>query len=374
MSATRRTTCWRSLVFPQVDWQQISSTNLRVRGNKELQTTHRHRRRLPHPEALLGLAGAALVEQHDEWAAADRRYFSERSMTRVTYIRTMRSDMTKTWFITGASRGLGAATANAALAAGARVVATSRRAASAADSVHGPDDRLLVLPLDVTQPDSVRSAVDAAIQRFGRIDVLVNNAGYGQLGVFEQTTAQEVTAQYETNVFGLMDVSRVIVPLMREQRSGHIINISSVGGLKGVFGGSVYNASKFAVEGFSQALAEEMAPFGVHVTCVAPGFFRTDFLDPSSAAYTDNEIPDYSDALAAFLDFHHDRNQNQAGDPDLFGDLLVHLTTLDNPPISFVAGTDAIQWATSAAKDRLASLAEWSALSASTDGAWPGQH
>jgi NAD(P)-dependent dehydrogenase (short-subunit alcohol dehydrogenase family) len=227
-----------------------------------------------------------------------------------------------------------------------------------------------VLPLDVTQPAQVRGAVAATVDRFGSIDVLVNNAGYGQLGVFEQTSPEEVRAQYETNVFGLMDVTRAVAPLMREQRSGHIFNISSVGGLKGVFGGSVYNASKFAVEGFTQALAEEMAHFGVHVTAVAPGFFRTDFLDPSSATYTESAIADYQEPLAAFLEFHHDRNQNQAGDPAKLGEVLVHLATLDNPPTSFVAGSDAVEWATNVAQEHLGTVATWRDLSTSTDGTW----
>jgi NAD(P)-dependent dehydrogenase (short-subunit alcohol dehydrogenase family) len=249
-------------------------------------------------------------------------------------------------------------------------VATGRRveAVRAAVGEHGDD--LLVAALDVTQPDQVAAAVQTTLDRFGRIDVLVNNAGYGHLGVFEQTTAEEIRAQYDTNVFGLMNVTRVIAPLMRTQRGGRIFNISSVGGLKGVFGGSIYNSSKFAVEGFSQSIAEELAPFGVHVTTVAPGFFRTDFLDPSSASYTENAIPDYEAPLQAFLDFHHDRNRTQAGDPAKLGEVLVHLAEVADPPVSFVAGSDAVDWALSAAADRQSSVEQWRDLSVSTDGTW----
>jgi NAD(P)-dependent dehydrogenase (short-subunit alcohol dehydrogenase family) len=278
--------------------------------------------------------------------------------------------MSNTWFITGASRGLGADIAKAALAAGHRVVATGRRVEAVQAAVGDAGDDLLVVPLDVTQPEQVTAAVQAAVDRFGRIDVLVNNAGYGHLGVFEQTTPEEIRAQYDTNVFGLMNVTRAVAPLMRTQRGGRIFNISSVGGLKGVFGGSVYNSSKFAVEGFSQSIAEELASFGVHVTTVAPGFFRTDFLDPSSASYTDNAIPDYEQPLQAFLEFHHGRNRTQAGDPAKLGEVLVLLAEVDDPPVSFVAGSDAVEWALGAVADRQTSVEKWRHLSVSTDGTW----
>jgi NAD(P)-dependent dehydrogenase (short-subunit alcohol dehydrogenase family) len=285
--------------------------------------------------------------------------------------------MSKTWFITGASRGIGAAIARAALAAGNRVVATGRQPDTArsalADAPGAQDGNLLVVALDITDAQQIHAAVGAALERFGRIDVLVNNAGYGQLGVFEQTTDADVRAQYETNVFGMMAVTRAVAPLMREQRDGRIITISSVAGLKGVFGGSIYNSSKFAVEGFVQAIAEELAHFNVHVTAVAPGFFRTDFLDPSSAKYTDNAISDYDKPLAEFLDFHRDRSHNQAGDPAKLGEVVVHLTEIDNPPVSFVAGSDAVQWALTAVEERREQVQRWHDLSVSTDGTWSQQ-
>ncbi|CAM2157941.1 hypothetical protein PT2222_470031 [Paraburkholderia tropica] len=189
--------------------------------------------------------------------------------------------MPQVWFITGASRGLGRAIANAALAAGHSVVATTRTGTFADESAEH-SDRLLVLPLDVREPAQhpYTSAVEAAVARFGRIDVLVNNAGYGLLTLFEETDEAQVRAAFETNVFGLMRVTRAVLPVMRRQRSGHVFNISSMAGYVG--GGAMYSATKFAVTGFTESLAFELNPFGVKVTNVAPGYFRTDFLDGSS--------------------------------------------------------------------------------------------
>jgi NAD(P)-dependent dehydrogenase (short-subunit alcohol dehydrogenase family) len=277
--------------------------------------------------------------------------------------------MSKIWFITGATRGMGAEIAKAALASGNQVVATGRRA-DAVTKALGTSDNLFVTELDITREDQVKNAVEAAINRFGRIDVLVNNAGYGHLGVFEETSLEEIRAQYNTNVFGTMSVTQAVIPFMRKQRSGRIINISSVAGLKGVFGGSIYNSSKFAVEGFSQSIAEELAPFGVYVTVVSPGFFRTDFLDLSSVKYSKAGISDYSEALAEFRDFHDNRNHFQAGDPAKLASVVLHLVQVEKPPISFVAGSDAVDWATSAINQKQDQLDEWRDISVSTDGTW----
>ena len=175
------------------------------------------------------------------------------------------------WFITGANRGIGLEIARAALAAGDHVVATARRKQSVIDAL-GERDDVLALALDVTDKQQIAAAVDAATTRFGRIDILVNNAGYGHLGLFEQTTDAEVRMQFNTNVFGLMDVTRAVLPVMRAQRSGHVLNLSSVTGIAGFAMASLYCASKFAVEGFSLSLAEEVKQFGIHVTLVAPVF------------------------------------------------------------------------------------------------------
>jgi NAD(P)-dependent dehydrogenase (short-subunit alcohol dehydrogenase family) len=280
-----------------------------------------------------------------------------------------RNKMNKTWFITGATRGIGAAIAKAALDAGNKVVATGRKL-EAVNQALGTAENLLPLALDVTRADQVEIAVRTAIERFGRIDVLVNNAGYGLMGPFEETAPEDIRAQFETNVFGLMAVTRAVMPGMRQQRSGRIFNISSVAGLKGVWGASPYNASKFAVEGFSQAIAQELAPFGVCVTSVSPGFFRTDFLDLSSAKYSGGAITDYAQTMAEFRAFHDDRNRTQAGDPAKLAAVLLDLAEREKPPVSFVAGSDALEWAAGAIQQQQTQLDAWRDLSASTDGIW----
>ena len=212
--------------------------------------------------------------------------------------------------------------------------------------------------------------MQAAIERFGRIDVLVNNAGFGHLGVFEESMRKEIRAQFETNVFGLMAVTQAVIPGMRERRSGRIFNISSVSGLKGVFGASIYCASKFAVEGFSQSIADELAPFGAFVTSVSPGFFRTDFLDPSSVKYSGKGISDYAQRLEEFRAFHDERSHTQAGDPAKLAKVVLHLAEVEKPPVSFVAGSDAVEWAQNSMKAFQAQIDEWRELSVSTDGVW----
>lgn len=189
------------------------------------------------------------------------------------------------WFITGASRGLGVEIAKAALEAGDCVMATGRNPEQVLQALGGERECLMVAPLDVTYSDDVRRAVDAVIERFGGIDVLVNNAGYGHLGFFEESTTTDIRAQFESNVFGVMEVTRAVLPSMRAARAGHIFNMSSLAGLRGSAFSSIYCASKFAVEGFSEALAEEVAPFGIRVTIVEPGPFRTDFLSGRSLRY-----------------------------------------------------------------------------------------
>ena len=279
--------------------------------------------------------------------------------------------MAKTWFVTGATRGIGAEIVKAALSGGDRVVATGRDLRKIEKTFRSGSDRTLALPLDITQNDQVMAAVDAAVRRFSTIDVLVNNAGYGQLGVFEETTPQQIRAQFETNVFGLMAVTRAVLPIMRRQGSGRVFNISSVAGLRGIFGVSSYNASKFAVEGFSQALAQELSPFGVYVTVISAGFFRTDFLDQSSAKYSEGEpISDYAKPLADFRAFMENRNHNQAGDPAKLASVIVRLAQVEKPPVSFVVGSDAVEVATNVIKTRREQVDQWRDLSVSTDGNW----
>lgn len=277
--------------------------------------------------------------------------------------------MSKTWLITGASRGIGAEIAKAALTMGHNVAATARNITIIADSL-GASKQLLAVELDVTNPTQIKTALNSVIQRFGKLDVLVNNAGYGQLGVFEESTPAEVQAAYSTNVFGLMDMTRAVIPYFRQQRSGHIFNISSIAGLKGNFGGSIYNSTKFAVEGFSQSIAEELIAFGIYVTAISPGFFRTDFLDEQSVNYSERSINDYDTVMHDYLNFLKNRNHNQLGDPVKLANVILKLAEYSSPPVSFVAGSDAIEWTQSAIVQKQDELHKWRETSLSTDGEW----
>lgn len=278
--------------------------------------------------------------------------------------------MSKTWFITGATRGIGLEIASAALASGDRVVATGRRleALRSAFAAHADSDRLLLLPLDVVHQTDALGAVEQAVARFGRIDVLVNNAGYGQFGLFEEISADEVARQFDTNVFGLMNVTRAVLPTMRRQRGGHILNLSSIGGFKGFSGSALYCATKFAVEGFSTSLALEVAGFGIQVTVVEPGFFRTDFLDAKSVHYSAPSIEDYALLPEPPQSRFDAYDQNQPGDPVKLGRAVVTLAGMAKPPLHFVAGSDAVEYAEQTFTDRLAEVRAHAALSKSLDG------
>jgi NAD(P)-dependent dehydrogenase (short-subunit alcohol dehydrogenase family) len=273
----------------------------------------------------------------------------------------------KRWFITGASRGLGVDIARAALAAGDQVVATGRDPAQVRTAL-GEHERLLVAPLDVAVEAQAHEAVRLAVARFGGIDVLVNNAGYGHLGFFEESTADDVRAQFDSNVFGLMHVTRAVLPTMRAARSGHVFNLSSLAGLRGAMFSSLYCASKFAVEGFSEGLAEEVAPFGIRVTIVEPGPFRTDFLSAQSIRMGDAALPDY-DAMRAQLRATFDaRNGKQGGDPARLAQAIVALANEATPPLRFVAGTPAYDIAVPKLHKMLAEIESRRAQSAATDG------
>ena len=284
---------------------------------------------------------------------------------------TPHDSQTPVWFITGASRGLGLDIARAALRAGARVVATARSTNGVADDVlAGADgasrEDLLVAPLDVTDARQI-DAVAGATDRFGRIDVLVNNAGYGQLGMFETVSEGAVRRQFDVNLFGLMELTRRVLPGMRRQGSGHVFNVSSIAGAKGYAGASVYCATKFAVEGFSESLAEEVAPFGIRVTVVEPGFFRTDFLEASSAVYSDAPLPAYAGANAGHKSVFDGISGRQPGDPARLGDALVSLARAEDPPMRYAAGSDAYKIVGDAFGARQAELARWKDLTVSTD-------
>lgn len=274
--------------------------------------------------------------------------------------------MTRTWFITGASRGFGALIAQAALGAGDNVVATGRNPEAVLRAV-GEHARLLVLPLDVTDEAQAKVAAAAAMERFGGIDILVNNAGYGLLGAVEEATAGEIEALYRTNVFGLLHVTRAVLPQMRRQRSGHVINISSVGGYQSFPGFGVYCSTKFAVEGLSEALAGELAPLGIKVTIVEPGYFRTDFLDATSLSVSPATIEDYAASAGATRTRAAEVSHNQPGDPAKLAGALLEMVSAENPPLRMPVGSDTV--AVIEAKNAFVAgeLATWRDLAVSTD-------
>jgi len=276
--------------------------------------------------------------------------------------------MQKTWFITGAGRGLGAEIAKAALRAGDLVVAAGRNRAAVSDSL-GPDgDRLLSVELDVNNEAQAQVAVDAAVASFGTIDVLVNNAGYGQLGLFEESTVQDVQAQFGTNLFGVFSVTRAVLPVMRAARKGRIFNVSSLAGMRGAAFGSLYCASKFALEGFSESLAQEVAPFGILVTIVEPGPFRTDFLSAESIRFGGRAVADYDDRRTALRASFEQRNGQQPGDPVKLAEAVVRLASEPEPPMRFVAGSIAFDSIRAKLADMQTELEHWRPLSIGTDG------
>ena len=275
--------------------------------------------------------------------------------------------MSKTWFITGASRGLGADIAAAALKAGDRVVATGRQRAAVSDKLGPDNDQLLALALDVGDAGQARAAVATALERFGAIDVLVNNAGYGHLGYFEETTVADIEAQYATNVFGLFNVTRAALPAMRAARRGHVFNLSSVAGYRGIETGSLYCSSKFAVEGFSESLAAELAPFGIRVTIVEPGPFRTDFLTPESLKFVANEVADYDERRDTMRASFEQRNGKQAGDPVALAEALVKLANDAAPPLRFTAGAIAVNGLDAKLATMKTELEKWRQLGLATD-------
>lgn len=275
--------------------------------------------------------------------------------------------MPKTWFITGATRGIGRAIATAALGAGDRVVATGRDPDATRAAFPNAGAGLGVVALDVTDPRSIEQAVAHALGAFGTIDVLVNNAGYGQFGLFEELSREEAAAQFATNVTGVMDVTRAVLPAMRRRRSGRVFNISSIGGMIGGVGYSLYCASKFALEGFSESLAAELAGFGISVTVVQPGFFRTDFLAPSSIRYADASIDDYADLRTSMRTTYEAYDRKQAGDPAKLAAAIVRLAGEAKPPLRFAVGSDAYAVLSDKIDALRGDLETWRELTVSTN-------
>lgn len=275
--------------------------------------------------------------------------------------------MSKVWLITGASRGMGLEITRSLLEAGHRVVATARRPDAIKEALGADNENLLALGLDVTDLAQGEAAASAAVAQFGRIDVLVNNAGYGQLGWFENLSDEQIQRQFNTNVFGAMHVTRAVLPYMRKQKAGHVFTVTSVAGLIAVAGSSIYGASKFAVEGWMEGLHQELAPLGIATTAIEPGFFKTDFLDSSSVSYGEKDIEEYAEASARFKAFHDEMNHQQLGDPAKLGLLMMKLAEMKETPVRLAAGSDAAEWVIKKGDSLREEAIKWQEYSSSTD-------
>ena len=272
----------------------------------------------------------------------------------------------RVWFITGASRGFGARITAEALSRGDAVVAAARNP-QAIEKQFGKSERLVAVKLDVTSETQAHEAAGIAVKAFGRIDVLVNNAGYGLLGGIEEASAEETQRVYATNVFGLLNVTRAVLPHMRRQRSGHVINISSVGGYVGYPGWGIYGSTKFAVEGISEALTAEVKPLGIRVTVVEPGFFRTDFLDDQSVVRTSQEIADYAETVGKTRAHAGVANHTQPGDPRKLAKAFMVLVDAKEPPTRLQLGSDTVARVEAKHAHVERELSAWRDLALSTD-------
>jgi NAD(P)-dependent dehydrogenase (short-subunit alcohol dehydrogenase family) len=272
----------------------------------------------------------------------------------------------KVWLITGASRGFGAEVVSDALARGDNVVATARNPQSIVEAF-GSHANLLALKLDVTKESEAIEAAKQAIDTFGRIDVLLNNAGFGLLGAVEESSDQEVRAVFDANVFGLLNVTRAVLPHLRKQGSGHVINISSIGGYASHEGWGVYCATKFAVEALTEALASELTPLGIYATVVEPGFFRTDFLNSTSLSNTKARIDQYADTVGKMRDFAASADHKQPGDPKKLSKAILKLADTAKPPVRLPLGSDTVARIRQKNKEVERELNEWIEVALSTD-------
>lgn len=273
--------------------------------------------------------------------------------------------MSKTWLITGSSRGLGRALAEAVLAAGHQLVATARKPEQLDDLVQRYGDRVRAVALDVTDPGAARSAVQQAIEAFGRLDVLVNNAGYADVAAIEDFTEDDFRAQIDTNFYGVVNVTRAALPVLREQGSGHIVQISSVGGRVGTPGLGAYQAAKWAVGGFSEVLAKEVASFGIKVTVVEPGGMRTNWAGSSMS--TPPVSDPYKPVIEPVVGFLSQADGTQPGDPARTAQAIIHVTEVGDPPVRLLLGSDAVAVAGAMAEQLAASDAKWRKVSESID-------
>ena len=270
------------------------------------------------------------------------------------------------WFITGASQGFGLELVRAALQRGDSVVATSRTPKKLEEIFPNTSDRLLALALDLHDPAAIEKAAASALSKFGQIDFLVNNAGYGLLGTVEEASDAEVLEQFQINFFGLLRVTRAVLPHFRERRSGHIVNISSMCGLTAWGGSGIYSATKFAVEGLSETLAEEVAPFGIRVMLVEPGGFRTNFLG-DSLKLASNVIDDYTGTDADLRDWSKNRHGKQSGDPALAAQAIIKAITSEKPPLHLLLGRDAYEEVTKKLDTLHHEIEEWRDMTLSMD-------
>ncbi len=273
--------------------------------------------------------------------------------------------MSQIWLITGSSRGLGRAFTEAVLAAGHSVVAGARNPEQLADLQSRFGEKILPVSLDVTNEAQAKAAVEAAIAHFGGLDVLVNNAGYGNVSPVEDTPLDDFRAQIETNLFGVIIMTKAVLPYFRERKAGHIIQVTSIAGRLGPIGRAPYAAAKFGVEGFSESLAREIGPLGVKVTILEPGGFRTDFAGSSTELRQGR--PEYESTVGATIRFQRDYNGKQPGDPAKAAAVLLHIASLQEPPLRLLLGSDSYNAAEKSALDKLESDRKWKDLSVSTD-------
>lgn len=277
-------------------------------------------------------------------------------------------DTKKVWFVTGASKGLGLTLVKRLLAEGHSVAATSRNISDLLNTVSEETNTFLPLETHLTKEESVAKSISQTIEKFGRIDVVVNNAGYGQLGTLEELTDLESRQNFDVNVFGSLNVIRKTMPHLRSQKSGLIINIASIGGLTGDFAGwGIYCATKFAVVGFTEALAAESKEFGIHATVVYPGYFRTNFLTGGSLRVPKNEIDSYTLARQLQTAHENDINGNQPGDPEKAALAMIEIAEMENPPVHLVLGSDAFEIAGNKLNALQSEISEFKNISISTD-------
>jgi NAD(P)-dependent dehydrogenase (short-subunit alcohol dehydrogenase family) len=267
----------------------------------------------------------------------------------------------KVWFVTGAAKGFGYEIVKTALNAGHKVVATVRNNAVQLSASLNNHPNLFIVAMDVTKETEVKTGVENAVAAFGKLDVIVNNAGFGIVTAIEEASDEEVRRQYETNVFGLLNVVRAVLPVLRRQKSGHIINISSLFGYDAIPGWALYGSTKFAVEGLSKGLAAELAPFGIKVTAAAPGLFRTQFLSQESYSLSKSAIDDYSNTVVGQMKKGSDNlHGNQAGDPAKLAQVILELTELENPPLHLPIGKDSLGMYRKNAQKSGAEIEYWS--------------